>query len=578
MSPGPRTFRAKLLLLFVSVVAVALFATWYLVRDFNLEQATRLIKADLARAAEAFSTIVTARNQLQIAVANIAARDHQFKELYAEGDFETLASALRNIETPARSRIVAAVSPEGRVLAPVATQARAEAGLFAQLITLALATPTDMPTATGYGYIDGTLHSLVLVPLRAPDIIGWIALGFQIDGQLAAELKQQTDIDLTFLDRSGRPLATTLSDAMAADLGRAAAQWGGETSTRELSLAGEPALVDLRPLRTGPTTAAWLALQYSLAEKLAPARALQDNLLYIALGSLGLAMALSLGFARTLTRPIEELVGHTQRIARGDYTVRNTSYRRDELGHLSRAFDDMSRGLEERDRVREERDRVLEARDRMRDLLNKTASPEVAAQLIRDGGVLVAQEREVTILFADLRGFTTLSESLPPPELLALLNRYLDRMSIAIEAQGGVIDKFIGDAIMALFGAPVPQGDAADRAIAAARDMERALATLNAELAAEGRAPLAIGVGINTARVVAGYIGFHRRFNYSVIGDGVNVAARLQAQTRKEEYATNIIVSAATKAAARTPFSPRALGTVPVKGRTEPVEIFAVDA
>jgi adenylate cyclase len=577
MSPGPRTFRTKLLLLFVSVVAVALFATWFEVRKFNLDQARRLINADLARAAEAFSTIVTARNQLQIAVANIAARDHQFKELYTEGDFETLASALRNIETPARSRIVAAVSPEGRVLAPVATQARAEAGLFAQLITLALATPTDVPTATGYGYIDGTLHSLVLVPLRAPDIIGWIALGFQIDGQLAAELKQQTDIDLTFLDRSGRVLATTLSPAMASDLGREAAQWGGETGTQELSLAGEPALVAHRPLPTGTTTAAWLALQYSLEEKMAPARALQDKLLNVALGSLGLAIALSLGFARTLTRPIEELVGHTQRIARGDYTVRNTSYRRDELGHLSRAFDDMSRGLEERDRVREERDRVLEARDRMRDLLNKTASPEVAAQLIRDGGVLVAQEREVTILFADLRGFTTLSESLPPPELLALLNRYLNRMSIAIEAQGGVIDKFIGDAIMALFGAPVPQSDAADRAIAAARDMERALATLNTELAAEGRAPLAIGVGINTAHVVAGYIGLHRRFNYSVIGDGVNVAARLQALTRKDEYATNIIVSAATKAAARTPFSPRALGTFPVKGRSEPVEIFAVD-
>jgi adenylate cyclase len=577
MSPGPRTFRTKLLLLFVSVVAVALFATWFRVRDFNDKQARRLINADLTRAAETFATVVAARNQLQIAVATIAARDHQFKELYAEGDFETLASALKNIEAPARSRLVAAVSPEGRVLAPAATQARVETGLFTQLIALALATPTDMPTATGYGFIDGNLHSLVLVPLRAPDIIGWIALGFQIDGQLAAELKQQTDIDLTFLDRSGRPLATTLSAAMAADLGHAAAQWGGEANTRELSLAGESALVNLRPLRTGSSTPAWLALQYSLAEKLAPARALQDNLLLVALGSLVVAMALSLGFARTLTRPIEELVGHTQRIARGEYTVRNTSYRQDELGHLSRAFDDMSRGLAERDRVRAERDRVRDLLDKYRDLLDKNVSPEVAAQQLRDGTALGGEEREVTILFADLRGFTTLSESLAPHDLLTLLNRYLDRMSTAIEAQGGVIDKYIGDAIMALFGAPVTQGDAADRAIAAARGMEQALAALNAELAAEGRAPLAIGVGINTAPVVAGIIGSNRRLNYSVIGDGVNVAARLQAQTRKEEYATNIIVSAATKAAARAPFSPRALGTVPLKGRSEPVEIFAVD-
>ena len=126
----------------------------------------------------------------------------------------------------------------------------------------------------------------------------------------------------------------------------------------------------------------------------------------------------------------------------------------------------------------------LAERDRVRDLLDKNVSPEVAAQLLRDGAALGGEEREVTVLFADLRGFTTLSERLSPPELLTLLNRYLDRMSGAIEAHGGVIDKFIGDAIMALFGAPVAQGDAAIRAINAARAMEAALVELNAELAA----------------------------------------------------------------------------------------------
>ena len=170
--------------------------------------------------------------------------------------------------------------------------------------------------------------------------------------------------------------------------------------------------------------------------------------------------------------------------------------------------------------------------------------------------------------------------SITPPELLALLNRYLDRMSAEIERHGGVIDKFIGDAIMALFGAPLAQGNSAERALSAARAMENALVTLNAEFAAEGRPPLAIGVGVNTARVVAGNIGSHRRLNYSVIGDGVNVAARLQSETRKAEYRTNIITSAATLAALRDPkkISPRPLGPVQVKGRAEPVEIFAVES
>jgi adenylate cyclase len=288
--------------------------------------------------------------------------------------------------------------------------------------------------------------------------------------------------------------------------------------------------------------------------------------LFVALSSLLVAVLLSLAFARRLTEPIIALVSHTQRIARGDYSVRSTPYREDELGRLSAAFDDMSRGLAERDRVR--------------DLLDKNVSPEVAAQLLRDGATLGGQEREVTILFADLRGFTSLCEKLPAPELLTLLNRYLDRMSTAIEAQGGVIDKFIGDAIMALFGAPVAQGDPADRALAAALAMERALAAFNAELAAEGRPPLGIGIGINTACVVAGNIGSHRRLNYSVIGDGVNVAARLESLTRTADYRTNIITSAATAAALREPtrFSLRDLGSLQVKGRAEPVEIFAVGA
>src|ERR1017187_6285528 len=215
----------------------------------------------------------------------------------------------------------------------------------------------------------------------------------------------------------------------------------------------------------------------------------------------------------------------------------------------------------------------LAERDQVRDLLDKNVSPEIAAQLMRDGSALGGEEREVTILFADLRGFTTLSEHRTPHEVVALLNRYLTRMSGAIELSGGVIDKFIGDEIMALFGAPVSMGNDANEALAAAIGMQAELKRLNAELALEGHPPLAFGVGINTARVIAGNIGSERRLNYSVLGDGVNIAARLQSLTRTPEYRTNIIVSAATVEAARgrmgTGINFRPLGTVSVKGRAE---------
>jgi adenylate cyclase len=209
--------------------------------------------------------------------------------------------------------------------------------------------------------------------------------------------------------------------------------------------------------------------------------------------------------------------------------------------------------------------------------LDKNVSPEVAAQLVREGAALGGEEREVTILFCDLRGFTPLSEGLEPRELVTLLNRYLDRMSSAIESQGGVIDKYIGDEIMALFGAPVGAPDSADRAVRASLSMRAALAKLNQELATEGRPPLAFGIGINTARVVAGNIGSHRRLNYSVIGDGVNLAARLQTLTRRPEFSADILISEPTRAALGGRYALRDLGEAEVKGKSRAVRIHAVD-
>jgi adenylate cyclase len=564
MNLRPRSFGAKLLLLFVLVVAVAQFATWLIVSIFNNHQAHQLIKEQLQQAATAFSHVVEYRNSLLIAAASTAARNYEIKQLFVSDDAATLASTLESVRLASRSDLVAGLALDARLLA--STAAAVPAGdVFGQLIAVADADPGPRPTAAGYGFLDGGLFSLVLAPVRAPDIIAWLAIGFRIDRDFVRDLRKMTGVEVSFFDQSGRPLASTLPEPKVKALTAALPALPESTGGVDVDLGDETALVATRRLAAGEGRFATLVLQYSLDEKLAPARQTERLLVLVTSGGLILAIFLSRAFARRLTQPILELVGHTRRIARGDYSVRNQSYRLDELGRLAEAFDQMSRGLAERDLVR--------------DLLDKNVSPEVAAQLMRDGATLGGEEREVTILFADLRGFTTLSERFAPRELLALLNRYLDRMSAEIEQQGGVIDKFIGDAIMALFGAPVAQGDAADRALAAALAMERALAALNAELAAEGRPPLGIGVGINTARVVAGNIGSHRRLNYSVIGDGVNVAARLQAETRKPEFHTNLIASAATLAAARdrTKFAARPLGTVHVKGRAEPVEVFSIE-
>lgn len=563
MIPRPKTFGGKLFALFVLVVAATEIATLTIVSRAHLAQARKSIDTQLTQAERAFVRVVAERNALLVAGAASAARDFPIKQLFVAEDGPTLASALVSVRLTSGGDIVCGLKLDGTLLASTA-QLAAGSEIFAQLVARADADPSPNATATGYGYLDGQLYSLVIVPVRAPDIIAWLVIGFRIDGDFAARLKEQTGVDLTFFNHDGRPLASTLPPLKASTLMDALPRLRGADGNMEEALEGETVLVRARRYPAGEGRIATLALQYSLDERLRDARESERIVVYVGAGCLLLAGLLSRVFARRLTRPIVELVGHTRRITAGDYSIRNTSYRLDELGRLAEAFDQMARGLAERDRVR--------------DLLDKNVSPEVAAQLMRDGAALGGEEREATILFADLRGFTPLSEKLPPRELVQLLNRYLDRMSAEIERHGGVIDKFIGDAIMALFGAPVSQADAADRALAAALGMERALVALNAELAAEGRPPLALGIGVNTAKIVAGNIGSHRRLNYSVIGDGVNVAARLQSLTRTPEYATNIVTSAATLAALREParIAARPLGRVQVKGRSEAVEIFAV--
>ena len=355
-------------------------------------------------------------------------------------------------------------------------------------------------------------------------------------------------VESTLPEASVRPVAPSSIDAAIGDV----------------AVGGESYVTAYRPLRPLITPGrAAIALQRSLEAELAPSLHLERFLLILLLASLVVAAIIAPLFASNLSKPLRALAEHTKVIGRGDYETRLELGRADEIGQLEASFNRMSEGLAERDRVR--------------DLLDKNVSPEVAAQLMRDGGALGGEEREVTILFVDLRSFTRLSESLPPRDVVALLNRFFDRMSGIVEIYHGVVDKYIGDAIMAIFGAPVAQPNHADSAILAALEMQSALARLNAELTTEGRAKLAFGIGINTAKIIAGNIGSSRRLNYSVVGDGVNVAARLQDLTRMSQFRADILVSAATLAAARGHYRVRSLGVAPVRGRDEPVDVYAVE-
>ena len=167
-------------------------------------------------------------------------------------------------------------------------------------------------------------------------------------------------------------------------------------------------------------------------------------------------------------------------------------------------------------------------------------------------------------MFADCRGYTTMSENLPPTEVLARLNEMLTVLTDVIERHGGVVDKYIGDAVMALFGAPLSNPDDPARAVACALDMMAAMR--------KTRGGLQLSIGVHTGRVVAGNMGSLRRLNYTVIGDTVNLASRVETLTR--QYDPDILVTDATRAACGDRFEFVEVDRVSVKGRTAPVAVY----
>jgi class 3 adenylate cyclase len=213
-----------------------------------------------------------------------------------------------------------------------------------------------------------------------------------------------------------------------------------------------------------------------------------------------------------------------------------------------------------------------------RALLGAYVSEEVAkvsleSQDLRLGG----NRQDVAVLFSDLRGFTRYSEDLPPEELVMQLNRYLKEMVRVIQAEGGVVDKYIGDAIMAVFGAPECRDDDALRAIRAAKGMKAALVTHNHERERRGQEPLAQGIGVHFGPVVAGNIGTPERAAYTVIGDTVNLASRLESATK--EQGVDVLISEdalAACGAASVGSAPatREVCTLQVRGRQQPVRVF----
>ncbi|MBI5622955.1 MAG: GAF domain-containing protein [Elusimicrobia bacterium] len=212
---------------------------------------------------------------------------------------------------------------------------------------------------------------------------------------------------------------------------------------------------------------------------------------------------------------------------------------------------------------------------RMKSTMARYMDPTLADQLLAGGEDLLGGKSTVaTVLFSDIRSFTTISEELGPQITVGLLNKYFTLMVECIQAEGGMLDKFIGDAIMAGFGIPIAHPDNEDRAIRCAVSMLAALRVWNSQRTEVGRRPIEIGIGLNTDTVVSGNIGSPKRMDYTMIGDGVNLAARLE--TACKQYGTRILISENTYKRLKGTYRIRDIDDVVVKGKTKPVKIYEV--
>ncbi len=212
---------------------------------------------------------------------------------------------------------------------------------------------------------------------------------------------------------------------------------------------------------------------------------------------------------------------------------------------------------------------------RVKSTMSKYMDPGLMDQLLEGGeDILGGKSTTATVLFSDIRGFTTMTEELGAQGTVSLLNEYFTIMVDCIQQEEGMLDKFIGDAIMAAFGIPLPHDDDEDRAMRAAISMINSLFAWNKERVAHGKKPVDMGIGLNTGLIVTGNIGSPKRMDYTMIGDGVNLASRLESACK--QYSARILVSGNTKEKLRGTYRMREIDRVVVKGKTKPVSIYEV--
>lgn len=552
------SLESRIVVFFVVLLMAVQLAVFLSIRAAIEQVAREKVQEELQVGSRVFKRLLDQNSQQLVEATSVLTYDFGFREAIATRDRPTILSALGNHARRIKANGMTLVGLDNIV---VADTLDADSGGKMFLHPELIAEAQQFGRASGIRKHQEKVYQIVVVPVLAPLPISWVAMAFVIDDQLARELQRITGLDVSFvgLPPEGPPrvAASTLGQLIRSKLLFDRSLYDPRSASFTREAAGDTyqtLTVQLTDTAAGSIHA---VLQRALSEHMVPYGRLQVILMFLSALSLAITLIGAMRIARRITKPVTQLADAARLMSKGEYASTIKTSEGDEIGELATAFNTMAKGMAERDTVR--------------DILGKVTSQAVAEQLLSQQIELGGEEREVTVLFADIRNFTQLCETLTPTQTLALLNRYLTEIDTVIEANDGVIDKYTGDGVMALFGAPIARADDAGRAMQAAMTIVARISQLGRQLAEEGLPHPDIGIGINTARVIAGNIGSASRLNYTVLGDGVNLAARLEGLTKR--YQVPIVAGEKTRARLDK-LVWRELDKVRVKGKTVPVRIY----
>lgn len=287
---------------------------------------------------------------------------------------------------------------------------------------------------------------------------------------------------------------------------------------------------------------------------------IQRRNFYLMVIILNLSIFVVLVFSKKLTKPILKLVEASKRIEKGDFHINLRHDSGDEVGILTESFTNMAKGLAERDKIK--------------DAFGKFVNTELAEQVLHSDIRLGGSRKECAIFFSDIRDFTATSEDMEPEDVVEFLNEYMTIMVACVNEYGGIVDKFIGDSIMAVWGALNPSPEDTYNAISCALAMRNALIEFNNKKRKKNFPFVRIGIGINTGIVLSGQIGSEERLEFTVVGDAVNLASRIESLNK--EFQTDILVSESSYEKTKDLFHFVKMKTIQVRGKKKPQTIYAV--